>query len=295
MDRMVLKKAFQIFVCLLCWLTMSIVFPFLAKRWGITRQRWLRILLTLVSPAALLTYLFIIFLADSGDYSVDPEKTEFRKRNEIVALTGFTDLPGFTFVSATSNDWTRVTRARYAYEDWGTLSDSAGGFLQNIYGDFWDTVEPADTSLLGKRCPRYSHGWFSGVVDKPSDTLPDDTHVSITFGREGFEVVYHPNDSFFFEGWMSPEDLKRKTGADFPAFEAFDYELRYDESAFLAIRFLEDPDDRFYSQFKSSLSWEESAGDYTFKMQIGKYSDWLYRISVDKNSPTATLCYYKKR
>ena len=292
---MVLKKAFQIFVCLLCWLTVSVVFPFLAKRWGIIRQRWLRILLTLVSPAALLTYLFIIFLADSGDYSVDPDKTEFRKRDEIVALTGFTDLPGFTFVSATCNDWTRVTRARYAYYDRGSLSDSARGFLNNIYGEFWDTVEPADTSFLGKRCPRYSHGWFSGVVDKPSDTLPDDTYVSITFGREGFEVVYHPNDSFFFEGWMSPEDLKRKTRVDFPAFEAFDYELRYDGSAYLAIRFLEDPGDGFYGQLRSSSRWDENDGDYTLNMKLGQHSGWSYGFSVDKYSPTATLRYDKGR
>lgn len=284
------RKSLHILVCILCWLTVSVAFPFLAKRWDLIRHRWVRILLTLVSPAALLTCLFILFLFDSGDYNVGPGETMFRKREEIVALTGFSDLPGYTFVSAVSNDWTRVTRARYAYAE--PLSDSALDYLEGVYGSCWNTVEHPDLTFMGKRCPRYHHGWFSGVVEKPSPALPDNMFVSITFGREGFEVVYHPQDSFFFEGWISNEDLKWKTGVDFPALEAIDYELKHDGSAFLTIRFPEDPDEELCSQFRSSPLWEESAGDFTFLNTLN--SAWVYSFSVFKNSPIASLIFVKR-
>ena len=293
MNKENVKKALHILACILCWLTVSVLFPYLANRWNLIKHRWMSILLTLVSPAALLTYLFILFLFDSGEYSIGREETKFRRREEIVALTGFTDLPRYAFVSATGNDWTRITRVRYTYTE--PLSDSALNYLKGVYGSHWNTVEHSDLAFMGKRCPRYHRGWFSGVVEKPSPALPDNMFVSITFGREGFEIEYHPNDTFYFEGWMNPKDLKWKTKVDFPAFEVTDYELRYDGSAFLAIRFLEDPDEQFYGQLKSSPSWEENAGDYTFDMQLGKYSGWTYMFSVDKYSPIATLVYVKKQ
>jgi hypothetical protein len=118
--------------------------------------------------------------------------------------------------------------------------------------------------------------------------------VSITFGREGFEVVYHPQNSFFFEGWTGKEDLKRKTGVDFPSFEAIDYELKHDGSAFLVIRLPEDPDENFYGQLKSSPLWKENAGDFSFMKQLGSNSVWVYSFSVLKHSPIASLIYVKR-
>jgi hypothetical protein len=292
MQKEYVKKALRILVCILCWLTVSVAFPFLTKRWDLIRHRWVSILLTLVSPAALLTYLFILFLFDSGDYNIGPGETMFRKREEIVALTGFSELPRYTFVSAVCNDWTRVTRARYAYAE--PLSDSALDYLKGVYGSCWNTVEHSDLTFMGKRCPRYHHGWISGVVEKPSPALPDNMFVSITFGREGFEVVYHPQNSFFFEGWTGKEDLKRKTGVDFPSFEAIDYELKHDGSAFLVIRLPEDPDEDFYGQLKSSPLWEENAGDFSFMKQLGSNSVWVYSFSVLKHSPIASLIYVKR-
>ena len=56
MQKEYVKKALRILVCILCWLTVSVAFPFLTKRWDLIRHRWVSILLTLVSPAALLTY-----------------------------------------------------------------------------------------------------------------------------------------------------------------------------------------------------------------------------------------------
>lgn len=182
------KKALRILICILCWLTVSVALPYLAKRWNLIRHRWVSILLMFVSPAVQLTYLFIVFLFDSGDYNVDPGETMFRKREEIVTLTGFSDLPRYTFVSAVGNDWTRVTSARYAYAE--PLSDSAPDYLKGVYGSCWNTVEHSDLTFMGKRYPSYQHGWFSGVIEKPSPTFPDKMFVSITFGREGFEVVW---------------------------------------------------------------------------------------------------------
>ena len=206
------RKTADTFVCTLWWLTVSIVFPCQARKRGLIRHGWVRLLLTLLSPAALLTYFVIHFIILIGDVpGFDPELALFSTREEIIALTGIEGLPEFVYKDYSYDWWEGIPTIRYTYTE--PLPESARNYLETVCMDpgnvYWTSSEPEDDSQFSFKRYTYKHGWMRGLVDKPSGILPDDMHVTVDLGEMGFEVTYHSNGPSYSElmEWANPNSL----------------------------------------------------------------------------------------
>lgn len=293
------RKTADIFVCTLWWLTVSIVFPCQARKRGLIRHGWVRLLLTLLSPAALLTYLVISFIILIGDVpGFDPELALFNTREEIIALTGIEDLPEFVYKDYSYDWWEGIPTIRYTYTE--PLPESARNYLESACMDpgnvYWTASEPEDDSQFSFKRYTYKHGWMTGLVDKPSCILPENMHVTVTLGEMGFDVTYHSNGPSYSEllGWADPDSLKYRTGAVFPDFEIVDYEWRHylDPSAVMTVRFNKDPEIVFFQNLKTLKYWHKEDEVYTFSTPLDEYSLHRYTVLVsDDARRTASIRY----
>ena len=292
MDR---RKTVDIIVCALWWLTVSIVFPYQARKRGLIRRRWVRILLTFISPAALLTYGIIWFGIEIGrGPGFDPEQAPFRTREEIVALTGLADLPDFSREKYYYDWWEGWTRVRYSFSK--PLPDEVRKALEDLCSEkdnpYWTLEEPTDTAFYGISKYVFSRGWLSEVIDKPDDILPDDMHVTISFGDNGFDIVFHHQGMFHLDGWSSAEQVSGNTRVDFPDFEIVDYEWTDhfpDVAATMTIRFKQHPDRRFLRQLEASDGWHEEDDGYSFRTSFDETTRTGYSIHVSKESRIARM------
>ena len=283
------NKFADIIICSLLWVTLSFLFPYQAKKRGLIRNRWIRILLTFLSPAAVLTYAIVWLCIDlSNDPGYDPNNALFGTREEIVSLTGFDSIPGFIRTKYYHDWWEGWTQVSYAYSD--SLSKEAKRYLERISSakdnPYWSKSE---TSY------HFQRGWLSEFLERPDTLLPDNMHVSIVFGKQGFDVTYRNQGPFYFKNWLEQEQLSSQTEIDFPAFEVVDYEWidhPMDDSAIMTIRFLEMPNQSFIRQLQRSEKWYYAEdGAYTFRTPIDENTRESYTIRIKKNSRIATFEY----
>ena len=292
------RKTADIFVCTLWWLTVSIVFPCQARKRGLIRHGWVRLLLTLLSPAALLTYLVIYFIILIGDVpGFDPELALFNTREEIIALTGIEDLPEFVYKDYSYDWWEGIPTIRYTYTE--PLPESARNYFETVCKDsesvYWTASEAADNKIEHNTHYTYRHGWMTGLVDKPSNSLPENMHVTVTFGEMGFDVTYHSNGPSYpgLDEWVCKESLSQKTGMELPSFEVIDYECRHrlDPSAVITIRFKKELDQDFLRKLKDPVKWNKEDGFYSFQTDVEENARQAYSIRIfDDDSRIARIC-----
>ena len=281
-------RARDVVVCLLWWLTVSIVFPYQALKRGLVRSRLVGFLLIIPSPAALLTFLvvWLAVLTHKGP-GFEPDEAPFSGWVELAALTGRTDIPDFTRTKAYRDGWEGWTQIRYTYTA-GSMSEETLEDLERMCADrdnpFWTKSEAKDTSF---------YGWVTGIVDKPHEIFPDDMHVTVSFGEKGFDVTYKPNGPSYlgFRAWANADSLKLYTGVAFPAFEPVSYEWfnRVDPSAIVTIRFDKAPDRRFLRKLEQSPAWKEGDGFFLFETPIGEYTREAYSVKITRGSRLATI------
>lgn len=292
-------RAKDVVVCLLWWLTISIVFPYQALKRGLVRSRLAGFLLIIPSPAALLTFL-VVWLAvlSFKDSRLEPDQAPFSGWVELAALTGRTDIPDFTRAKAYRDGWEGRTQIRYTYTA-DSMSEETLEDLERMCADrdnpFWTKSEASDTSFYGHSRYTFSRGWVTGIVDKPYETFPDDMHVTVSFGEKGFDVTYKPNGPSY-SGVMAlanADSLKRYTCVDFPAFEPVSYEWfnRVDPSAIVTIRFEKVPDRRFLRELEQSPAWKEGDGFFSFETPIGENTREAYSVKIERGSRLATIRY----
>ena len=283
------RKFADIIICSLLWATLSFLFPYQAKKRGLIRKRWGRILLTFLSPAAILTYVIVGLCIDlSNDPGYDPNNVLFSTREEIVSLTGFDSIPDFVRTKYYHDWWEGWTQVSYAYSD--SLSKEAKRYLERISSSkdnpYWSQSE---TSY------RFQRGWLSDVLEKPDTLFQDNMHVSIVFREQGFDVKYRFQGPFYFKDWLEQEQLTSHTDIDFPAFEVVDYEWIdhfTDDEAIMTIRFLERPSTSFIRQLQRSEKWYLAEdGTYTFKTPIDENIRECYTIRISKGNRIATFEY----
>ena len=290
-------RAKDIIICLFWWLTFSIVFPYQTKKRGLIRSRWGRILLTLISPAAMMTYLIVWLGFELGKGpAFDPDQAPFRTSEEIELLTGIENLPGFVRIKSYHDGWEGWTRIRYAYSD--SLSDVTKTYLEESCSEkdnpYWTRSEASDTSFYGPWKYTFSRGWLSEVVEKPDDCFPDNMSVTISFGEKGFDVTYHAQGPFYFKDWMSREQLKTKTGFVFPDFDVVNYEWIdhfMDCSAIMTIRFSEVPGHQFIQQLEAAGKWSEVEDGFFFQTPIDENTRDHYTIQINRDSRIAVFRY----
>lgn len=82
--KKIIRMTFDVLICLLCWLTISPLFYYLAGRWGLKSGR---LLLMLGSPLFLIVYL-CIFVWGYVTYLDYERKYYFTNENRIERITG---------------------------------------------------------------------------------------------------------------------------------------------------------------------------------------------------------------
>ena len=191
---MMKPRARDVVVCLLWWLTVSIVFPYQAFKRGLVRSRLVGFLLIIPSPAALLTFLvvWLAVLTHKGP-GFEPDEAPFSGWVELAALTGRTDIPDFTRTKAYRDGWEGWTQIRYTYTA-DSMSEETLEDLDRMCADrdnpFWTKSEASDTSFYGHSRYTFSRGWVTDVVYKAAETYPDDVPETVSCGEYGCDVVY---------------------------------------------------------------------------------------------------------
>lgn len=279
------KKTTDIIVCLLWWLTISIVFPFQAKKRGLVKRRWARIVLTLISPAAVTTYLLVWMGCLIGRGSdISPDELAFKTREDIMLLTGIQSVPEFEMSGCWRDFWEGTISASFKYAE--DLSPAFLEELEKVCSDenslHWSNSEFTDSVFVFER------GWHSDYMEKPSDSFPDNVSVQVRFSDKGFSVQYD-YQPFVFKGLCTPEDLTERTGVCFPMFDIVDYRwhpVGPDAVASMTLILREKPGNAFFREVRDK--WKESdPGVYVWN--DGDYDEEgipseEYTILVDKNS-----------
>lgn len=105
-------------ICLFCWLTFPLVFPFLAKRYGVIKKGWKRWLILLFSPFWSFCFILVIFVVfcmqmDQYDYYI-PASTDYHTAHDIEMATGVEFPEVIPVDSSALNSWgNNYTRVKF--------------------------------------------------------------------------------------------------------------------------------------------------------------------------------------
>ena len=291
------NKTINIILCILSWLTISIVFPFIAKKYGLIKKRWLRILLTLISPAAIITYLLIIFFVLLGkDADFKKDDLPFKTKEEFSLLTETKDFPDFNFKSCWRDVLEGTVHANYSFNE-----KISSAFVEeikkkcadknNIYWSAYSTSSSAEHESFV-----FSRGWSVDYMRKPKDDFPDDISVTLSINEDGFSASYEMWQPYRFEGYSTPSEISERIGINFPSFEIVNYQWHRvgpDDWATMTIllnrlpssSFLRDLETHFGKNDDGSYSWGDELRD---EEGIPKYSRG---ITITPGSRIVTLDY----
>ena len=284
------KKASDILICFLWWMTISLVFPFQARKRGLVKRRWVRILLTLVSPAAIITYLLVWSLWSMvRDAEISPEDLAFSTRDGIVFLTGIQDIPDIELKSCWRDPWEGTVFARFEYAD-----EPSADFFSDLEKKSANEEEICweSNSVSGYD---FERGWYAGPMENPSESFPDNVSVKVHFTEKGLDVQYD-YQPFVFKGLSTQQELTGRTGVGFPPFEIIDYcwhPVGPDAVATMILRLQAKPGRRFIKELESK--WRDT-GSGCFEWKDGDYNPERipqkeFTITVDEGSRLVTIHY----
>ena len=284
------KKSTDILVCLFWWLTISLVFPFQARKRGLVKRSWARILLTLLSPAAIITYTLIWFastIAHESEFS--PDDLVFKTRDDIVLLTGLTSIPTVELNVCWRDPLEGTVSAKYVYVD-----EPSPAFLAELEARCTD-----DKDIYWKRNSVSGHdfeqGWYAGRMEKPSGSFPDNVCVKVHFTDKGIDIQYE-YQPFSFEGLCSQDLLLERTGVHFPPFEIVNYcwhPVGPDAVATMTILLQEKPGRAFIQELKAKWA-DDGAGGHVWMdgiYDVEGIPEKQYTICVKEGSQFVTFNY----
>ena len=283
-------------------MTISLVFPFQAKKRGVIKQQWLRIVLTLISPAAILTYLTLFFLipffvAIGKDAKIDKDDLPFKTREDFVLLTEIKEFPQFEYKNCWKDPLEGTVFANYTF-----LNEQTDSFFSELSRKcletenvFWNTTSSTSKTAHGENKYCFTRGWDNRYMNKPDDSFPDHVTVKLSVDEKGFSVSYDYSSLFRFKGYSTPEELKEKTGVTFPSFEIISYEWHPygpDDFASMVLRLNKKPGASFINQIKAQWG-KDPDGNYTWIDEMRDDDSgafvWTRSITVKPDSRIVTM------
>ena len=90
------EKIVNFCICILTWLTLFFLFPYVARKYNVIKEKWVAILIMLVSPALLVTG-YIIATEVVGISPYRYKELKFTNKHDIISLTGITDFPDYEY------------------------------------------------------------------------------------------------------------------------------------------------------------------------------------------------------
>ena len=85
-------------------MTLFFLFPYSARKNNVIKEKWVAILLMLVSPALLVTG-YIVATEVIGISPYRYKELKFTSKNDIINLTGITDFPDYEYYKNSYDSW----------------------------------------------------------------------------------------------------------------------------------------------------------------------------------------------
>ena len=292
------RKIADVSLCFISWMTLSFIFPWLAKKKGVVKSWWLAVLLMLVSPAAIATY-FIIAIFFIGISPYGYKDLKFTSKDDIVTLTKIDNLPCYEYKSNSWDSWDGTHIVRYHF-----LSPATDDFFEKIESKikhkdiFWSIdslTYQSDIDFFGcEKVYIFRHGWDGKFIKAPTNQMPENCSFQITFGKKGFVVKYDEFSNISFEQYANRDSLSHKASIRMPSFKSVDCWYTTcgpDYAEDWIIELDKKPSQEFIRQIETSPNWNKiknNNGVYEFKNSTERFEE---TITIDKNSKYIRICY----
>ncbi len=280
------EKTANLSLCFMSWMTLSFLFPSLAKRKGVIKSWWLAIILMIVSPAAVATY-YIVATIGFGISPYSYRDLKFTDKQSIMSLTGLQTFPEYEYLNNSFDNLDEIHYVRFTFKE-----EPSDSFFQNIDAlraqkdnMFWslDTLSfDEDKRFYGSDSIYvYSRGWDGIYIQAPSTEMPENVNVELFIGKKGFVCKYSEFNNRSFDRFGNRDSISILTGVQFPSYKNVDCHFipcGPDWTEEWIIQLDELPGKEFLRQIKTSPNWEKlEDGSYKFeKEHPGQLFETIY-------------------
>ena len=287
------EKVVNICICILTWMTLFFLFPYVARKYNVIKEKWVAILLMLVSPALLATG-YIVATEFVGISPYRYKELKFTSKNDIISLTGITDFPDYEYLNNSYDSWSGTHTVRFLFKEEPSASfyeklESLKKQPDNVCWSGDNLRDAYDFDFFGSdHIYIYSHGWDGKYIIPPSEDMPENVALHFFIGKRGFVCRYNEYANVSLTIFGDRDSISARTGVQFPAYKNVncDYmDIGPDWAEDWTILLDEKPSKEFIRQIKQSPNWTPLAnkpGCYEYSKTI-EYK-LIESITVDENS-----------
>ena len=287
------KRMLQVSSCFLIWMVFPIIFPIVTKSFQIINKRWLRILLMLISPAAIAVYLIVaseVFHVNSCRY----EELKFTNKEEIGYLTGLSNFPDYEYHSNSIGAWSGTHTVRFLFKEEPPASfyaelESLREEKDNMYWSSDNLTDDYDLKFFGSdHIYIYTRGWDGKYMTAPMKDMPESADVNFFIGKRGFVCRYVEYTNYPLDIFGNQDSISALSGVKFPPYKNVNCrytEIGPDYEEEWTIMLDKKPSKEFIQQIKNApnwTEWENEPGCYEFHKEIPMKS--YDKIIIDDNS-----------
>ncbi len=287
------EKIVNICFCILSWMTLFFLFPYVARKNNIIKVKWAAIQIMLVSPALLVSG-YIIATEVIGISPYRYKELKFTSKNDIISLTGITDFPDYEYHNNSYDSWSGTHTVRFLFKEEPSASfyeelESLKKQPDNVCWSGDNLRDAYDFDFFGSNhIYIYSHGWDGKYIIAPSEDMPENAALHFFIGKRGFVCRYNEYANVSLTIFGDRDSISARTGVQFPAYKNVncDYmDIGPDWAEDWTILLDEKPSKDFIRQIKASPNWTPLAnkpGCYEYSKTIEYKS--IESIIVDENS-----------
>ena len=288
------EKIVNICICILTWMTLFFLFPYVARKYNVIKEKWVAILLMLVSPALLATG-YIVATEFVGISPYRYKELKFTSKNDIISLTGITDFPDYEYLNNSYDSWSGTYTVRFLFKEEPpkTFYEEIESLIKdkdNVYWSSDNSLEHAsDKKFFGSdHIYIYSHGWDGKHISAPNENMPENVALSFFIGKKGFVCRYNEYANVSLDMFGNRDSISSRTGVQFPSYKNVNcsyMDVGPDWGEDWTILLDEKPSKEFIRQIKASPNWTPLAnkpGCYEYSKTIEYKS--IESIIVDENS-----------
>ena len=288
------EKVVNICICILTWMTLFFLFPYVARKYNVIKEKWVAILLMLVSPALLATG-YIVATEFVGISPYRYKELKFTSKNDIISLTGITDFPDYEYLNNSYDSWSGTYTVRFLFKEEPpkTFYEEIESLIKdkdNVYWSSDNSLEHAsDKKFFGSdHIYIYSHGWDGKYISAPNENMPENVALSFFIGKKGFVCRYNEYANVSLDMFGNRDSISSRTGVQFPSYKNVNcsyMDVGPDWGEDWTILLDEKPSKEFIRQIKASPKWTPLAnkpGCYEYSKTIEYKS--IESIIVDENS-----------
>lgn len=270
------KKTANASLCFMIWMTISFIFPTVAKREDVIKKTWVAVLLMFLSPPAIATYTFVAtscFNISSCPY----EELKFTDRQSLISLTSLPFFPEFEYQNNSYDSWDGTHYVRFAFKD-----EPDKDFFQMIETQrnqkdnlFWsvDTLRHEDDrKFFGSDFVFiFARGWDGKYIPAPSEGMPENAYTELIIGKKSFVCRYSEYNCYSCDRLGDRDSISDMTGVRFPPYKSVNcsfHSIGPDMSEDWIIQLDKLPSNEFIRQIQSSSNWKQmDDGTYKFEKE----------------------------